>query len=110
MQPDGHHVWPKFMGGPHVQALLAVRSPLHLGVLHPALVPFLQARGHDITGRTTDNGAFIQRLRDDAAFRRRVARDLRAFYRLVNTVTSPPMPAAAYERGIDHTLSHLAST
>jgi hypothetical protein len=100
----GHHTWPKFVGGADAQPLMTVRGALHISILHPALLAFLKAAGHNITTAETSpaNQVFITRLRTDAAFRQQVALELKLFYQLVNTQTDPQMPANAYEKGIDY--------
>lgn len=106
-----HHPWPKFVGGAPGQTLMTVRGALHISILHPALLEYLRSGlGHDITGHETDpkNQKFIVRLKTDAPFRARVMREMQTFYVLVNAITDPVTPQAAYNKGIADTEKELA--
>lgn len=102
----GHHVWPKFVGGPAVQPLMSIRDSVHLGVVHPSLNSFLvltaRGLGHTISTHTTDprNIAFVAHLRRDLLDRSLYSAGMAGYYAGLNAITRPAIPAAAYLRGI----------
>jgi len=103
MHLEGHHVWPKYVGGPEAQPLLSARVTVHRGVLHPGLhavmAPVAARMGHVIVPNRT-NPAFILYLRANPREKALFAAAILSFYAGLNSQTQPPMPAAAFTPGI----------
>lgn len=104
----GHHVWPKFVGGPEEQPLMGIFGFVHISIIHPLLNGLLTTT-FNITNHTTDpkNIAFIARLRTDPALRAQVAAVLTGFYVSLNVQTVPPIDPRAYTPGIVTSLASL---
>jgi hypothetical protein len=97
----GHHVWPKFVGGPEKQPLMSIRGFVHISTVHPILQATAAAMGYRITNQTRHNQAFIQHLHNNIADRRIFADVLTGFYGAnLNAITHPRIPAPAYSRGV----------
>lgn len=109
----GHHVWPKFVGGPAAQPLMSIRDTVHISFVHPSLNRVLQASagtmGHTISTHTTDprNVAFIRHLRRSSRDRATYASVMTTYYAGLNSVTHPAIPAGAYQRGILYSLPRI---
>jgi len=105
---SGHHVWPQFVGGAPAQSLMSIRGTVHISIVHPSLngLLLLTARGmgHTISTHTTDprNIAFVAHLRRDIRHRGAYSGVMAGYYAGLNMVTHPPIPAAAYLRGITY--------
>ena len=101
----GHHVWPKYVGGPVAQPLMGIRDTVHLSFVHPTLHAPLAASaaamGFTIVPSRT-NLAFIQHLRGNPGDRTIFAGVLTGYYLGLNAITNPPIPAPAYVLGITH--------
>jgi hypothetical protein len=102
-----HHVWPEFLGGDPDQRLMGIRSALHLSVIHPTLLPYMQQFHPGLTGTTTGNAAFIARLRTDPLLRDQVWEELYGYYLGIDALTDPFIPPIAWEGGLDDTLMYL---
>lgn len=89
---------------------MSIRDTVHISTLHPTLHPVLAVSaagmGYRIVPNRT-NTEFIQHLRADMADRRIFAADMTAYYVGLNRITRPPIPAAAYSRGIVHSLPRI---
>lgn len=109
----GHHVWPQFVGGAPAQPLMAIRNMVHISIVHPSLngLLLLTARGmgHTISTHTTDprNIAFVAHLRRDILRRGAYSGVMAGYYAGLNMVTHPPIPAAAYLRGITYSFLRI---
>jgi hypothetical protein len=106
---SGHHVWPKYAGGPEDQPLMGIYEYVHNIYVHPVLNGIL-TRMFDITQNTTDpkNIQFIADLRTDPALRSRFALALTSFYAHLNSLSSPPIPPEAYLLGINESYARLS--
>ena len=107
---ENHHTWPQFLAGLPGQQTLPVRAGIHQSFIHTAIVDFLQAKGHRVTGRRSDPETrdFVARLRLRRVFRRQVHRHMCEFYAAANDeLTSPLMPDGRYQIGLDQTLAAL---
>lgn len=109
----GHHTWPRFVGGPVVQPLMSIRGTVHISTVHPTLNSFLlltaRGLGHTISTRTTDprNIAFVVHLRRNIRDRSLYAVGMSGYYAALNRFAHPPIPAAAYLRGIGHSFPRI---
>jgi hypothetical protein len=103
----GHHPWPEYMGGPEKQPLMAVKNAVHISLIHPMLYRFMAKLypTHHITNTEVDDD-FRNRLINDSRFRRSVANNLKLFHTTL-PASMPPIPPAAYTRGIDHGFNNL---
>ena len=109
----GHHVWPQFVGGAPAQPLMAIRNMVHISFVHPAfnrlLLSTARGMGHTISTHTTDprNIAFVAHLRRDIRRRGAYSGVMVGYYAGLNMVTHPPIPAAAYLRGIAYSFPRI---
>jgi hypothetical protein len=105
----GHHVWPKFAGGPESQPLMGIFGFVHSSIVHPGVNTLLTTT-FPITTHTTDpkNITFIARLRKEPALRSQVALVLTGYYQFLNLQTEPPINPYAYVPGISSSLIYLS--
>ena len=100
---EGHHVWPRYVGGPAVQPLMSLRFEVHRLVVHPglhvAMATAAVPMGFTLVINRT-NGAFIRHLRRTPTDRAVFAGVMLAFYAGVGAAASPPVPPAAYVPGL----------
>ncbi|WP_229070773.1 hypothetical protein [Actinoplanes sp. DH11] len=106
----GHHVWPEYAGGHSKQPLMSVRDTVHLGELHRMLDGFIKVAssglGYPAT-RTGGNYEFIREMRRNPAKRAAFAGSLLGFYRALDLRTDPPIPVAAYARGVTYAAARI---
>jgi len=92
---------------------MSIRDRVHISFVHPSLngVLLVTARGmgHPISTHTTDprNIAFVAHLRRDLRHRAAFSGAMTGYYAGLNAVTHPPIPAAAYLRGIVHSFPRI---
>lgn len=107
---SGHHPWPEYVGGPHIQPLMSVRQMVHSRYIHTnagihgAAKLAARAMGYTISTHLTDprNQAFILHLRNNPADRTAFMGALVGFHYSLNTMPGcyPTIPPQAYGRGI----------
>jgi phage-related protein len=103
--PQGHHVWPKYVGGPDKgQPLLGARQPAHQAIhsQFPLVMgPIAAALGAPLTPSTAGNARLITLLRQNDKALVQFAAGLTLFYAgFSKSQVSPAVPAAAYGPGI----------
>jgi hypothetical protein len=107
---DGHHVWPKFVGGPVIQPLMAVRSPVHT-VLHRefplVIAPAAAAMGFTLMPTRLGNLPLITHLRGNARDRAAFTAAILGFYAAFNVQVDPPVPAVAFTTGVVFSAARL---
>lgn len=100
---EGHHSWPKFVGGPEIQPLMSVRAIVHHTTIHTTiqvpLVAAAAAMGFPITANGR-NLAFKAHLRANPTDRAVIAGVLTAYYAGLSARTDPGIPPPAYLLGI----------
>jgi Ca2+/Na+ antiporter len=108
---EGHHVWPKYVGGPEVQPLMSLRFEVHRGVVHPGLHLVMAGAalpmGFTLVINRT-NRLFIEHLRRTPSDRAIFAGVMLTFYGGVGASATPPVPPGAYVPGIARSAATLS--
>jgi hypothetical protein len=109
-QWDGHHVWPKYVGGPKAQPLMSVRSQIHQNIVHPGLHTTMATVaapwGFTLVRNRTDR-AFINHLHQNPRDRTTFAAAMIGYYASLNLITHPTIPPAAYTTGVSYSYTRL---
>ncbi len=99
----GHHVWPKYVGGPSAQPLMSIRDRVHLGIVHPTIYPPIAATaatmGFTVLPNSTNHN-LIAHLRSNIGDRTVFMTMLTGYYVGLNAITHPTIPPPAYTTGL----------
>jgi|GEM_PF-2890048 len=104
---QGHHTWPKYVGGDPDQHCMPVQNTVHHSVLHRSLEYFWGFWGKDVKGNAK-NEVVVAKLKKSSATRQEFRRLLMTYYGgYVNAQTDPKMPESVYKKGIDDAVKAL---
>lgn len=134
-QKDGHHSWPKYLGGPQDQGqLLPVDHNVHMQEFHgnqgrigpiPSIHTHIEIflnnskdyknllKGNSLTTRTTSTGnqLLIGAMRtgggNDAVLRSRVKNQMMLYYGAYSVASKPQMPVSAYSVGLNNSENNI---